>query len=207
MGGRGSGRRGQFGANTTEYYNSIDIRWLKREGLLDSSVSRDITWSRGGRRIGSINIRSEPSSVILNYRHRDQRGEWQDKIYPVHLDTTPCHMGGERHWFLCPASGCSRRVAVLYGGAIFACRHCQRLAYPSQRERPGDRATRKADRIRAKLGWKAGILYGAEPWNKPKGMHHATFDRLRWRHDHFVHRAMVGCAEQLGLDLEGKHRF
>ena len=207
MGGIGSGRHWQFGADTTEGYRSIDVRWLKREGLLSSGISRRITWSRGGEVTGSINIRSQPSRVILDYRRRDRGGEWQDESYPVHLDTTPCHMGGERHWFLCPARGCGRRVAVLYGGAIFACRHCHRLVYPSQREKPGDRAARKADRVRDRLGWEAGILNGSEPWNRPKGMHQVTFDRLRWKHDRFVSRALAGFAEQFGFDLEGKHRF
>ena len=103
MGGIGSGRHWQFGADTTDDYRSIDIRWLKREGLLDSGISRRITWSRGGEVTGSINVQSEPGRVILDYRHRDRGGEWQPKRYPVYLDTTPCHMGGERHWFLCPA--------------------------------------------------------------------------------------------------------
>ena len=26
--------------------------------------------------------------------------------------------------FICPAAGCGRRVAILYGGGNFACRHC-----------------------------------------------------------------------------------
>jgi hypothetical protein len=207
MGGIGSGRHWQFGADTTEGYRSIDVRWLKREGLLSAGVSRRITWSRGGEVTGSINVRSETGRVILDYRQRDHGGEWQAESYPINLDTTPCHMGGDRHWFLCPARGCDRRVAVLYGGAIFACRHCHRLAYSSQREKPGDRAARKADRIRDKLGWKAGILNGSEPWNRPKGMHQATFDRLRWKHDSFASRASAGFAEQFGFDLEDKHRF
>ncbi|MGB7270257.1 MAG: hypothetical protein WBC90_12125 [Albidovulum sp.] len=98
-------------------------------------------------------------------------------------------------------------IAVLYGGAIFACRHCYQLAYPSQREKPGDRAARKADRIRDKLGWEGGVLNGPEPWNKPKGMHQATFDRLRWKHDRFADRALAGFAEQFGFDLPDEYRF
>jgi hypothetical protein len=31
-------------------------------------------------------------------------------------------------------AGCGQRVAILYGGDIFACRHCYQLAYPSARE-------------------------------------------------------------------------
>ena len=200
MGGIGSGRHLQFGADTTDNYRSIDIRWLRREGLLESGISRRITWARGGEVTGSINILSEPGHVILNYSQRVRGGEWQPRRYPVYLDTTPCNMGGDRHWFLCPARGCGRRVAILYSGDIFACRHCLQLAYPSQREKPGDRAARKADRIREKLDWEGGILNGPEPWNKPKGMHHATFERLCRKHDQFARCALSGIAGQLGFD-------
>jgi len=106
MGGIGSGRHWQFGADTIDDYRSIDIRWLKREGLLETGNSRRITWSRGGEVTGSINVQSEPGRVILDYRHRDRGGEWQPERYPVYLDTTPCHMGGVRHWFLCSALPC-----------------------------------------------------------------------------------------------------
>jgi hypothetical protein len=71
---------------------------------------------------------------------------------------TPCNLGGWRAWFICPAVGCGRRVAILYGGGIFACRHCYRLADASSREDAGGRATRRADRLRARLGWHPGIL-------------------------------------------------
>ena len=208
MGGTGSGNRWQLGGDTVENYRSIDVRWLKREGLLEPGVSRRITWSRGGTVTNSIDVQAEPGRLILNYRQRDRGAEeWQDQRYPVYLDTTPCHMGGERHWFLCPVKGCGRRVAILYGGAIFVCRHCLKLAYPSQREAPDDRAARRADRIRDKLGWEGGVLNGPEPWNKPKGMHQATFDRLRWKHDRFADRALAGFAEQFGFDLPDEYRF
>lgn len=115
--------------------------------------------------------------VTLKYRSRASgETDWQDQSYPVYLDTTPCHLGGERQWFFCPARGCGRRVAMLYGGGVYACRHCHRLAYPSQREAPHDRVIRKADRIRDKLGWEPGTANGHGM--KPKGMHRRTFERL-----------------------------
>jgi hypothetical protein len=38
-------------------------------------------------------------------------------------------------------------------------------------------------------------------------MHQATFDRLRWKHDRFVNRALAEFAQQFRFDLENKHRF
>jgi hypothetical protein len=67
---------------------------------------------------------------------------------------------GSRAWFICPAVGCGRRVAILYGGSIFACRHCYQFAHASSREDAGDRATRRADKLRARLDWEPGILNG-----------------------------------------------
>jgi hypothetical protein len=202
MGGGGSGRRWHYSAkNTTETYRSIDVRWLKREGMLSLGANRRITWSRGAEITGSINVRAEPDRVILDYRQRDHGGEWQAENYPVNLTTTPCHIGGERHWFLCPARGCGQRVAVIYGGGIFACRKCHQLAYPSQREDPSDRAVRRADRLRARLGWPGGVLEGAD-WGKPKGMHWRTYERLCDEHDALNDIMSCNFMARFGLTLE-----
>jgi len=99
-------------------------------------------WLREGQQVASIRMRAEADRVILTYRHRSGEGEWKDEEYPVFLDHTPCRLGGSRPWFLCPARRCGRRVAILYGGTIFACRRCHHLAYDSSREDAGGRATR-----------------------------------------------------------------
>lgn len=69
-------------------------------------------------------------------------------------------------------------MAILYlGGAIFACRHCYRLSYQSQREAPYLRAIHRAQAIRAKLGVSANLN---EPFPlKPEGMRPSTYQRLR----------------------------
>ena len=88
-------------------------------------------------------------------------------------------------------------MAVLFGGSIFACRHCHDLAYDSQRETDDDRAMRRADTIRRRLGWGAGI---ANPeGGKPKGMHWRTFERLKAEHDAFANASWAGMAARLGL--------
>jgi hypothetical protein len=203
MGGSGSGRRWRFGSkDTTETYRAIDVRWLKREGMLSPGANRRISWSRDGAVIAHINIRAKMGRVFLTYRYRSGGGgEWIDESYPVNLTTTPCHIGGERHWFLCPARGCGQRVAVIYGGGIFACRKCHQLAYPSQREDPSDRAVRRADRLRARLGWPGGVLEGAD-WGKPKGMHWRTYERLCDEHDALNDIMSCNFMARFGLTLE-----
>jgi hypothetical protein len=127
----------------------------------------------------------EADRVILDYRHQCNGSEWKSQNYPVRIEWTPCHYGGARAWFLCPANGCGKRVAKLHlNGAIFACRHCYRLAYASQRENLDDRASRRADKIRDRLKWEPGILNGHG--SKPKGMHWRTYQRLTVKHDAHV---------------------
>jgi hypothetical protein len=62
-------------------------------------------------------MRAEQDRVILIYRHRSGDAEWKDEHYAVRIVRTPCNLGGLRPWFICPAVGCGRRVAILYGGA------------------------------------------------------------------------------------------
>ncbi len=142
-------------------------------------------------------MRAEQGHVLLSYRHRSGGAEWKDEQHPVRIVRTPCNLGGARAWFLCPAVGCGRRVAILYGGGIFACRHCYQLAYASAREDAGDLAARHADRLRARLGWEPGILNGEG--GKPKWMRWRTFDRLTAKHDQFVGRSMQAAALKFGL--------
>ena len=200
MGGIGSGRSYFSAKETTQDYISIDIRRWNRDGLLAPNKSFGWQWSRNGRASASIWVHTEPDRVILSYKHQRGGDPWRSESYPVYLDWTSCNLGGKRPWFLCPASGCGRRVAILYGGGIFACRHCYQLAYPSQREPAYDRAAGRADRIREKLGWPRGFLNGNG--GKPKGMHWKTYWKLVGKHDKFVQESLVGIANHLNIQSE-----
>jgi len=198
MGGMGSGRHWHYGAkDTTGDHRSIDVRRWHRDGLL-TPQSFSWSWSCNGEAIGYINVRTEQDQVILTYRHRRGDEDWQDKTYSVWLNWTPCHFGGKRPWFLCPAANCNRRVAILYSGGVFACRHCYQLAYSSQRETYYDRVARQADKIRKRLGWEQGIM-NPKGWQKPKGMHWRTFERLNKEHDAFADRSLTGIALHFNL--------
>ncbi|MCP4994933.1 MAG: hypothetical protein GY934_14285 [Gammaproteobacteria bacterium] len=198
MGGIGSGQYWRHGSKeTTEDYMPLDIRRWTQEGLL--VPGNYFGWQRtcNDKVTASIRVQVETNHVNLIYRHRSGGGEWKDENYPVYLEWTACNLGGKRPWFFCPARGCGRRVAILYGGGIFACRHCHELAYPSQRETYDDRAARRADRIRDKLGWELGILNG-DGW-KPKGMHWSTFERLTVQHDAFVQISLGGIVQRFNM--------
>ena len=56
---------------------------------------------------------------------------------------------------------------------------------------------RKADNIRAKLGWRLGILHPEE--GKPKGMHWKTFERFLQQYRRLRSIAILAMAEELPL--------
>lgn len=198
MGGSGSGNRWYYDAkSTTDDYRTLDVRRWAREGVLRPGYAGEWQWSRDGETVASVQMRAEPDRVILIYKHRSGDSAWKDEQYPVHIERTPCSLGGSRAWFICPAVGCGRRVAILHmGGHIFACRHCYRLAYASSRESDYDRMARRANRIRERLGWEHGILNGKG--DKPKWMRWQTFLRLERKADDFANRAAHGILISLG---------
>ena len=139
MGGPGSGNRWQHGGkSTTDDYRTLDVRRWARQGVLRPGYVGVCRWVREGEVVASIQVRAEEGCVILTYRHRSGGEDWKGEQYPVRIVRTACNFGGSRPWFICPALGCRRRVAILYGGGIFACRLCYRLAYASAREDAGD---------------------------------------------------------------------
>lgn len=180
-------------------HQPLQMQSMTRPGEAVTNSSRYGTygqWSRDGEVIAWIQIRVSEDYLTLNYRARNHGEDWQTFDYRVFLDWTACRLGGRRAWFRCPARGCGRRVAVLYGGTIFACRHCHQLAYDSQREQWDDRVTRRAEKIRRRLGWEAGILNDCGV--KPKGMHWRTFERLQAEHDAYVDASLAHMMMRFG---------
>jgi hypothetical protein len=109
MGGFGSGRFSS--RRTTNHYHELDIRHLHRKVLLKSNRSFTWSWLRNGEVLSSIRVSTLHEAVTLTYNHKANGKTGKSKNYPVHIEWTSCHFGGERPWFLCPATGCGRRVA------------------------------------------------------------------------------------------------
>ena len=124
MGGVGSGRRHTAPDNhqrtrleTTDQHATLDVRRLKREGLIAPGQEQ----------------------VALTVSFRKRRGstgpgpERVDAEMRLRLAWTPCNLGGFRPWFICPGKGCGRRVALLYGPTPpLLCRQCRGFYYASQ---------------------------------------------------------------------------
>lgn len=199
MGGLGSGRHWHYDAKATvNNYHSIDVRKWYKKNLLTAGTSFSTKWFRGDEITGSLRVLAAENYVTLSYRYRHSE-EWKDMNYPIALEWTSCNLGGKRPWFLCPARNCGRRAAILYGGAIFACRHCYQLTYPSQRENVDYRATRQAEKIRDRMGWESGILNGEGL--KPKGMHWKTYRRLCFTHNELVNISLREASLRFGINM------
>ena len=199
MGGCGSGRR--YGTrDTTADYLRMDVRFMEREGYLREFYAGSLHWSRRGERFASINFRVESDRIILSYRSRTGGGEWEDLNYPVLLERTKCNYGGFRTWLLCPARGCGRRTATLFGGRIFACRRCYGLVYESQRQSKRDRAADRAQRILDRLRAEHFSIFDPLP-PRPKGMHRRTYESLRPQYSIARYQAIIGMAEFLKISV------
>jgi len=158
----------------------LDIRILRHQGALRPGAWSTQTWSRRGEPVGTISTMMALAGDVLtlSYSISGHDRDREDVRETVWLDTTPCHFGGERSWFLCPS--CQSRRDVLFSvNGRFRCRACHDLAYTSTREDAMDRATRRIWRIQEKLGYFAG-----DPWHippRPAGMGRRTYWRLASR--------------------------
>jgi hypothetical protein len=193
MGGFGSGRR-EYATTPTvgqcTHLNSDNVSEFTESPGLKGKV----WWGDKGDPDMMVGIKSEGQSTVdgragrlrLIYQTEDaETGDVVDEFdYTITLDYTECNFGGYRPWFKCP--GCSDRVGKLHmppGGYRFSCRDCLDLTYYTSRK-SGDeikqaelrykRAFEKADKD-SRRPHPNNMPYSPE---RPKGMHHDTFERL-----------------------------
>lgn len=171
---------------------ALDIRFLNQKNQVQNFSTGTLTWKMGGNQICSIGYTVYPDKLTLHFKYRLNGTDWHSANKDIFFETTKCNLGGSRKWFRC--NKCGRRVAVLYFfSGEFLCRHCHRLDYASQRENKVARLMRKARKIRSKLGASDNLF---EPiWDKPKHMHHNTFDRLKREADR-VTMLSLGVSEE-----------
>jgi hypothetical protein len=158
---------------TTEGLIQLDIRQISKNIQIGNSGT--ITWNKQDALIGQIQFHVlAKDSIAINY-HKLMDREWIPITDTLYLDSTHCHLGGDRHWFLCP--DCQERKAILYLiDSKFSCRKCHNLTYQSQNETVDDRRRRKARKIISKFGASNSLLETI--LEKPKGMHYSKFQEL-----------------------------
>lgn len=170
------------GFDITAAYRALSIYELRRAGRLFPGLRGTWVWRRAGRVVDSIVIESEEDRLTID--------DWRS----IQLERQPCNFGGQRPWFRCP--DCASRVAILYRAddGDFRCRSCMRLNYKVQRESRTDRLLRRAEKIRAKLGWEPGIAN--DPEGKPPNMRWKTYHRLTTEHDRIANAVFGGWIRQ-----------
>lgn len=163
MGGVGSGRYCRWSNTTTiEEVKRIDIRFMRRRGMLRAGNVGSLNWTHSdGSPAGDIRYTCYADRIIFHYRFRSNGDDWEPVDPVVYFDRTPCNMGGERLWFICP--NCHHRCEVLcLNGKWPACRKCYRLPYRSQCEDLG--------RLQSRQNKLEAMLWGDKRkwWRKPK---------------------------------------
>ena len=113
---------------------------------------------------------------------------------------TAVNFGGQRPWFLCPS--CDRRCAIIYrkgDGPLWGCRICMNGRYETEHLSKRDRLLRKAFTARHRLGQKSGGVVVPFP-QKPKHMHWATYERIRWKSLKLESEIWAIAKRRLGID-------
>ena len=132
---------------SVEEGRAIDVALLRAKGFFgrEAGIVWTSSWTYSGKPWGEVSYRREdyagkPFLLWFKYNVQKDGGEWRPVNYCVEIESTRCHFGGLRHWFICPilvdGRSCGRRCRCLYlaGNAeYFGCRECLRLSYQSRR--------------------------------------------------------------------------
>ncbi|MXP30158.1 hypothetical protein GRI58_15215 [Porphyrobacter algicida] len=144
MGGINSGRRRSVQCGAVEQFPVIDLRVLKRAGLLKPGECTYDTLCWRNQDLDALEGRifvdlsdSDDASIRIAGDVPNQRAA---------IDCVPCPFGGYRCYFLCPLTGTRCEQLFLVDG-IFASRKAHRLTYASQSEDELSRARRKVRKL------------------------------------------------------------
>lgn len=152
MGGEDSGRRRTRNRGPLEAVRSLDIRTLRRFGLvrLFLSLTGTMEWSWRGEGLGRVGLRvdlREPEAGLLTVAFATN-GE--PRRQEINIVSRPMPYGGWRYYFVCPRRGRRCEVLALVDGE-FASRQAHHLTYDSQSDDRLDRVRRRRDRLWARL--------------------------------------------------------
>ena len=166
---------------TTDDLLQMSIGWMKKHGCFEENciINGGLTWTRHSglsspRKIGSIayssNFIGKEKYITLNYTFREK----EDLNYKIPITYNIPYYGGRRYWFICPK--CGRKVAFLYGGKYFLCRHCQNLSYPTQQMDFSSRMLERGKKYENKV-----LVDGC----RKRWTHHSTFERYMDKSEYY----------------------
>jgi len=159
MGGIGSGARRSTNIGNVEDVLALDIRALRRLGVVrvGECVCETVCWSIGSLRSSSVRLRVDMSDPV--------RGGVMTIVGDLHgrriaqtiaIEAVPARLGGYRCYFLCPASGVRCEV-IYHGGGRFAGRDAQQLSYVTQNLTELSSIRRKAMKLRKRIDGSGGV--------------------------------------------------
>lgn len=176
MGGFGSGGHNSKGRRIVESQYRLDASDMKRRGLCQTGNVSNLFWKGSDSAPGpSLKFVGGEDAITLVYSWKRGDQPWQKHEERVALRHHQRHFGGCETYFICPRCACT--VKRLYGSGVrYLCRTCHNLVHASTQERPGNRATRKNQKLRRRIGAEIGLGDWIGP--KPKGMHRKTFEQI-----------------------------
>lgn len=163
MGGINSGRRRSVYRGAVEQYPAIDLRVLKRAGLLrpGECTYDTLRWRNQAPETLSARIFIDLSDIGDASMRIIGAGGPGTINQRVAIECVPCPYGGVRCYFLCPIDGVRCQQLFLADG-LFASRKAHSLTYASQCQDDLSRARRKAHGLRRQLE-------GDTRYSRPRG--------------------------------------
>ena len=153
---------------------ALDVNKLSRRGGLVPGARTSINWNLSSGAALAIRVEGHEETLDLRIAPSGKGGHCPI-FQHVELARVPCHFGGARAYLVFPS--CADRDSILDGLAQrFPCRRCKDLLYPSQVETGWDRALRRRDRLKGRLG--CPPILDAFLAERPRGMWRRTFERL-----------------------------
>lgn len=208
VGGYGSGGRNKR-HDHLEGRRRISVSNLRRHGLMRTGALSSFSWTDNWKRpTGSIQIVGGPDFVTLVYSVRSGDAEaWRHIEDQVAFARVPKSFGGEQIYMFCPKCG-RRALELALGQERFRCRICLRLVHGSSQQSPTDRAMRRANKLKLRLGAEPGLdsFYG-----RPKHMRLRTFERIDARirsaeaEVNDAHILLLGRLGRLDRRMSGRH--
>jgi hypothetical protein len=184
---------------------SISVSDLPSLARRESS-SGEFTWTdKQGQRLltAKYALLLDETSGTLSLSHEVHDPKTQERRtaeYPIFLDTTRPHLGGQRWWFRCPYT--SRRAMKLYlfpSEEKFRCRTALHPAptYLIQRVSGLKKTTLRRWTLRERMGSDDSLF----TLSKPRGMHQRTFVEYQRRDVELEREELLAASRRFGFDV------